>query len=545
MQTLKAVSIILWFVVCGVVSPQVGAQNSADSLRAALRRADTDSLQALLTYQLGVSLMRKAPDSVWLLSQDLIRWGEERNDPTKKREAYHLRAAVSYFKGDYAKARKNWQKALEIVQLEKDPAQIASLYNNLGLVLERQNKEDSALLFYQRALGEWERTKNWQQYAVVMNNMGMLYKRQQDYHKALQCHQQALTIRDTIRDKYLSSSYLNLGELYALTGEREKAYKHYQQALRLKKAARDTWGMALTYHHLGKFFQEKEQTDSAFFYFQKGLELASSIKSESLEVELLRGLAQTYFTEGNYPEAIRTAEQARKKIAGDQLHLLEVTKVLFESHQALGNYQEAYNWHRRYKAASDSIFTRSKSREIGKLETSGDLLKIEREQAVRDAEINAAYQATLIRQERRQWLLMGGILTILVFAVLLYRGYRTLSWKNRLLKKRDQELKALNAKLDEQVRERIKQLEDYAHMNAHNVRGPLARIRGLAYLFAIPQALSESEKKEMAGRIYQSAEELDAVVRSINKHLTEEYERKAPPAPPKNSGSEPPDRGSA
>ncbi|MEQ9168240.1 MAG: histidine kinase dimerization/phospho-acceptor domain-containing protein [Fulvivirga sp.] len=83
----------------------------------------------------------------------------------------------------------------------------------------------------------------------------------------------------------------------------------------------------------------------------------------------------------------------------------------------------------------------------------------------------------------------------------------------------------MNTLLEQKVNERTKELllknkklEDYAHYNSHNIRGPLARILGLIHLWET-QSIQQSEKEEMLSRIEESAKELDEMVRKVNQML--------------------------
>jgi signal transduction histidine kinase len=87
-----------------------------------------------------------------------------------------------------------------------------------------------------------------------------------------------------------------------------------------------------------------------------------------------------------------------------------------------------------------------------------------------------------------------------------------------------EEIKAHNDNLDELVKKRSKKIEEqlnlfheYAFLNAHEIRAPLARILGLVSL------LEYNEKKEvdvsLLSKLKESAIELDNVVRSLNRLL--------------------------
>lgn len=84
------------------------------------------------------------------------------------------------------------------------------------------------------------------------------------------------------------------------------------------------------------------------------------------------------------------------------------------------------------------------------------------------------------------------------------------------------QFKSLRTVLNDTVRERTailrdrnNKLQEYANINAHYVRGPVARILGLIHLIDI-NAVSETEAYP---KIRQCAFELDEIVRTININL--------------------------
>lgn len=70
------------------------------------------------------------------------------------------------------------------------------------------------------------------------------------------------------------------------------------------------------------------------------------------------------------------------------------------------------------------------------------------------------------------------------------------------------------------INEQLSQLTKYANMNAHEVRGPLARLLGLKNLIKIEP--DESKKSDLIKRLSNSADELDEVVKKMNRLLEEE-----------------------
>jgi ligand-binding sensor domain-containing protein len=100
------------------------------------------------------------------------------------------------------------------------------------------------------------------------------------------------------------------------------------------------------------------------------------------------------------------------------------------------------------------------------------------------------------------------------------------------LAEKNNEIEHINANLEEIVDQRTKVLEDqnkriseYAFINAHNLRGPLASILGLINL--INQEKEHENRMALNKHLSKSAEALDQVVRSINRMLEKEFTDKS------------------
>ena len=91
---------------------------------------------------------------------------------------------------------------------------------------------------------------------------------------------------------------------------------------------------------------------------------------------------------------------------------------------------------------------------------------------------------------------------------------------------KNEEYEAINRNLEALVEERTKLIEsknrqiiDYANINAHKVRGPLARILGLINISYYSK--NEEELKDIIQKINAPAKELNDIIDEINKTLSE------------------------
>ena len=139
------------------------------------------------------------------------------------------------------------------------------------------------------------------------------------------------------------------------------------------------------------------------------------------------------------------------------------------------------------------------------------------------------------------------LIVIIILGIVLFRYYRdkkkSLAELERLnreiyekheeiltqaeeLTQANEEISRMNQSLEVQVSQRVAEVKwqnekliEYAYFNAHNVRGPLARILGLSILMSMEKSLGELQ--EYNSLMYSSAQELDKVIREINDKLTD------------------------
>ncbi len=87
------------------------------------------------------------------------------------------------------------------------------------------------------------------------------------------------------------------------------------------------------------------------------------------------------------------------------------------------------------------------------------------------------------------------------------------------------ELHELNKELEKRVNERMTQIREqnqilirYAYTNAHHLRGPVARLMGLASVYHLD---SNEKTEEIIDMMAQQAKEIDTVIKQINVDLAE------------------------
>lgn len=98
---------------------------------------------------------------------------------------------------------------------------------------------------------------------------------------------------------------------------------------------------------------------------------------------------------------------------------------------------------------------------------------------------------------------------------------------NEELASSNEEIQLLNENLENLVKERtwtineqLSQLTKYAHMNAHDLRAPLATLLGIKNLISLEP--DKKKKIELVDELSKSAEDLDTIVKKMNRLLEKE-----------------------
>jgi signal transduction histidine kinase len=131
-------------------------------------------------------------------------------------------------------------------------------------------------------------------------------------------------------------------------------------------------------------------------------------------------------------------------------------------------------------------------------------------------------QNTQIVSQQKYLIQLNEEITIQQEELLLQRN--TLDISNKELENANKQMKELNENLEKKVKERTailqlqnEQLTQYAFMNAHKLRSPLASMLGLVNI--LRETSLDSEQTILMNHLAKSGEQLDNVVKAINHAL--------------------------
>ena len=196
------------------------------------------------------------PDSAFILAEELLAFGLERDYQKARALGYNIQGASWYLRGDYPRAFSCYSSSLEICEQSGDRKGIAQSLNNIGLIYVNQGDYPRALAYYTRSLKIDETFGDQKGIAQSLNNIGIIYNNQGDYPMALEYFTRSLQIKEQIGDqKGVAASLNNIGIVYQDEGDYPKALEYHTRSLDIKKEIGDQMGMAPSLHNIGIIYK--------------------------------------------------------------------------------------------------------------------------------------------------------------------------------------------------------------------------------------------------------------------------------------------------
>ncbi len=291
----------------------------------------------------------------------------------------HPNVATSYndiglvynHQGNYVKALESYNKALEIYLLvfgDKHPS-VATNYNNIGLVYHSQGNYDRALEYYNKALEILlsEFGDSHPNVATSYNNIGGVYDTQGNHDQALENYNRALKIYLSVfgdRHPYLAMSYNNIGSVYRRQGNYAQALEDYNKALEIYLSVFGDRhpNVAISYNNIGYVYYSQGEYSQALEYFNKALEIRLSVfgnRHYSVATSY-NNIGLVYDSQGNYSQALECYNKALKirlSVFGDR-HPDVATSYnnIGIVYDRQGNYSQALEYYNKALEIRLSVF---------------------------------------------------------------------------------------------------------------------------------------------------------------------------------------------
>lgn len=323
-------------------------------------------------------------------------------------KCYYLLGVSEYYQSHFYLAQKYYQQALQTNFGRQPNGLQESCWNNLGIVLDKQNKLPEALSAYNKSLAIAEQRGDSVSIVQSWINIGLLQSKANLYQEAIERTKRALDFASSKHDTINMGLCLqNLGKFYFEIKEYSESDRYTQQAIALFSSEGKGYYLTKVLQNLAAQQGTKKEWDNSRRTAERAMRIA--IENDFLESRVLLHhlLAKCALSQEDYPEAekeLMTAQQLSKKIERtdwfDKLQLDFMT--LYFRTGDYGKYSEAL---KRYE---DFIAQRTNTNALAayqEMQAVYDLNKI-------SAELSSVKEELLLRK-RVNMLLIALLLVVL------------------------------------------------------------------------------------------------------------------------------------
>ncbi len=420
---LKAIHIILIFSL-SIVATTALAQNRKqfeDSLLIRISTTDSLELKQQLYQKLHVKFFEDHDKS---LEYALKRIEIAQKIDDKQYLVSANNAIGWYLTNTIEKPDEAWpylESALSQGREINDSAKIANALTYIGFMFQTKSYYKTAMVYYLESIPYKEQLANKRGLAFSYNLVGKVYEFQRQYDKSLEYHFKALDLRRKYVDSLqVAHSLKNIGWAYFKDGQYQNSIKAFKHCALLAEGYKHKRRMSFAYNGLGSNYLELKKSDSALYFFEKGLTLSRAVDIDFNISQALVGLGNAYFLKGGLREAENAALEAIDIVEGHRYfeQLQQANELLYKIEDQKGNATSALNYYKKFRALGDSIITSESQAQIAEMELMFNAEKKERELAELRLENNKSLSMLSEEKERQKRSLISiitlGLLLVIV-----------------------------------------------------------------------------------------------------------------------------------
>jgi tetratricopeptide (TPR) repeat protein len=533
-----------------------------NSAKSKLENSSSDTTTVNVCIEISSAFQRINIDSTIVYAQRALELSLKNNYRKGEANARLLLGIADLKKGNLKRALEICQTVLKI-SLENNLRETeARALDNIGLIYNYQGNYPATLEYYQRALSIAESLKDKKIVGGILINIGGLHYNLKDYRLALDYWQRALDQQLTLKDMSAAGSCLNnIGIVYSDQGKYRIALHYYFKSVAMYEQEM-ICRKVYPFENIGHNYIKLGKLDSAEFFLNQALDGAQYCKNPVVEIGALTGLSEVYELTNRNPNALSSLKAAFNigMKSGLSREKGISAKRLSQLLQKLGKTTEALNTYKIYSTIQDSIYNNESIKQIGKLEAKYEYDLVKKEQEIAQRIENIEKERLMAKEKWIRNTFVAGFVLMIFVAYMSFRNFQRKQKSNTLLlslnkeiqdqqkvlisqseelKTLNETLNTLNHDLEIKVAERTGELNDknsvlenqnsklanYAFINAHKLRAPVATIIGLATLFE-NKNIESKERDEIVDMIRGRAIELDRIVAEIKVILEKEQSQK-------------------
>jgi signal transduction histidine kinase/tetratricopeptide (TPR) repeat protein len=425
----------------------------ADSLKALLKaHPQNDTVKVKIMFDLARELRRSETALTDSLAQQILNLSEELKYPIGKGLGLTIQAVRYYDVNKLAEAQKLFEESRGILEPAQYKPGLIYLYKMYAGQQMDEGLYPASLENFLKGLKLAEETNDIKQVADINRTIGYFYNIVGEYDKAIPYQNEALRLAQSIGYKNgISGAYNAIGKTYKSKGNYPESLDAYTKGLHIHEELKDTTNVYIAYSNIGDVYERMGNYQQAFAYLRPTLAYFKG-RPANTNVPWLQWVMGRAYTHMGRPDSgyiyARDSYEGSLK-TNYRTYLPEMTYVIADAASKLHKWDTAYKYLAMSTAYKDSIRGVEIARKTTMLQSGFELDKKQAQIALltKDKQLQMAEN-----KRERSFLvaLIGGVLSLIVFAIVLFRNNRQKQKANVLLHRQKKEIDKKAAELTEQ-----------------------------------------------------------------------------------------------
>lgn len=142
------------------------------------------------------------------------------------------------------------------------------------------------------------------------NRLGVIYEKRDLLDSAMLCYQKSLKLNLSVKNEIGTSySYDNIAGIYGAKKQPEKALPYLKKSLAIRKKLNDQFAISIALINISETFNLLNQTDSAIAYAQQTVKIVKEIKFMDLHQYALNQLSSLFRKKGDFKTSLQYLEE--------------------------------------------------------------------------------------------------------------------------------------------------------------------------------------------------------------------------------------------
>lgn len=304
---------LVWVILCSatLLFAQT-TQHRIDSLRIVYSQTfgasfPPDTTAFSLLFTIGYELTDVTPDSSIIFGRQALQIAQNLRDSARIGRALFILGYGYKNSGNFALAMESHRTGVKAAESGRDTMYLLRNINGLGLCFMAQKNYQAAQLYFYDLLHLSEKYNSVKMRRTALNNLGYILWRLGKYDSALVFHKQSYQLAQSLRDTLgIGISYINFGVCYQGKRDFSLALDYLTKALVVHERLGNIRNIMLAKYYLGGTLHDMNNNQAALPYLEEALRIASAQNMHSALPEGYGILADTYQALGNSAAAVQT-----------------------------------------------------------------------------------------------------------------------------------------------------------------------------------------------------------------------------------------------